>query len=218
MGDTALQITIQPGTTERELQRIEQVVQRIDDRKNRQAKEVEELDRKTKDQAGQLKAKTDQAMGPTGGSQLADKARRFLDRTLGTAQAAATLFEGALPVLGTAISSAGKDIDQQFGGLGMFEKFAAVTNEKIQRLADEVTKGRAFIDALRPTMERAVEFSIASLRLGGKLPEDQDVLLKSLWTIANKQEQMARNMKRDVNNETVRLLFEGVKQAAGGGR
>lgn len=207
-GDTALQIVIKPGSTERELKQIEAVIDRINQAKDKQTKDVQELERRSQDQTKKVQQGVDRVKGTQPG--FGDRAKRLIDTFLGPVQTAADVAESVLPKLGQTLKSGAEGT--------VFEGPAKILNERIQALADEVTNVRATLDSIRPTAAKAVEFNIAALRLGGKFPEDQDELIKQIWKIQNAQETMSRNLRRDINNQTIDFIINGAKAAAGGGK
>lgn len=208
LGDAALNITIRPGSTERELQVMEDTMRRIREEKAAQERDLQDMDRKSQEQKQQFKADVDKAKADS--PSVKNRVKMLIDKFLAPVQASADVGELLLPKLGQAIESgvAGTPL----AGAG------EALNDQIQMLATQIAAIRSDLNAIKPTVSKVVAFNLAALRLGGKFPDDQDELIKQIWEIQSAQENLQRNLKRDIDNQSIDLIFQATKQVAGGGR
>ncbi len=208
LGDAAIRIALDPRLAKDELDRLSQEIERIDQAKAQQQRELTELNKQAKT-TGEAAKRASGKTGAAGGGVIGT-IKEIIDQVVGPLQAGAAVGEYVLPKLGTALES----------GLAgtLFEETGKMVNSKIQAFADQITEIRAFIDSVKPFAEQAVQFNIASLRLGGRFPADQAELMKQLWQITNQQELLRRNLNRDIDNQTVDQIFKGAKAFMSGGK
>lgn len=215
IGTAALTIVLQPGATARDLARVRSLIDSIDQQKMRQEQELEELNQRTKENVSSFKQSVDGMKGVMGLNNvqrpgLMSKAQQLLGTVMTPIEVGATALEYTLPRLGQAIQSGAEGT--------VFDAIARDVNRQIQQLAAKISDLRADLEAIQPTAVKMVQFNVAALRLGGKIPEDQDELAKQTWKIEQAQRAMERSLKRDIDNQTIDMIIQATKRAVGGGR
>ena len=208
MGQAALQVALQPGSANKELERMEAAIRRLEEMRVKQEKELTDLEKQAGGQLADVRQSADRAARNRPG--FADKIKGLVDTVMGPATAAANVVEWGIPKLGQLAEQAGKGTFME----GPMQQM----NAQLQKLADEVTSLRSQLEAVRPVVGRTLEFNLAALRLGGKLPDDQDVLIQQLWKIESAQQDMQRNLQRDIDNQTIDLIFQAAREASRGGK
>lgn len=207
LGDAAIRIALDPRLAKQELDKLSQEIERIDRAKEEQARELKDLGSRTKAAAAGVERVSSRSRGKTEGT--AQNAIDTINDFMRPIRIAADAGEFLFPKLGQALKSGSKGT--------VFESSAKNVDSKIQAVAKAVTEVRAQLESYIPTLTKVVEFNIASLRLGGRLPPDQDDLLKQVYAVENAQQLMQRSMKREIDNQTIDSLIRGVKALQGGG-
>lgn len=210
LGDAAIRIALDPRAAKAELDKLSQEIDQIEKAKQEQGQELKDLSDKAKTQGEALKQAAARPMGNRAGNGLIDQVMRTIQQVAGPIQAAATLSETLLPQLGTALRNGTQGT--------ILESYAREVDERIQKLADLVTEYRTKLEAALPTAQQTVEYNVAALRLGGRFPEDQTTVIKQIWEITSAQENLRRNLNRDINNGTIESIFNAAKAFIAGGK
>jgi uncharacterized protein YoxC len=194
LGDATIKIAIDPGLARQELERLSQEIEKID----KSRKDLQ--DRADKEEENREKTKEKKAKG---------QKQSFLDQLLGGYKVAADLLEQS-SLLGTSIAEATKGT--------AFEAAGKKIEEALDALSKKVISLRSEIDVIAEVAQQTVQYNQAALALGGKFPDDETELIKQLHEIAAAQKGLTKDIEIETRKETLRLIFDGVKTALGGGK
>lgn len=207
LGDARIKIILDPGSIKQEQQALSSKIEEIQKLRQEEERELDRL----KDQAGDA---VDASKGAKGDGDSEERRKSLLDSIKSSVGNLLTPLRTAARLTETAVSKAGQGIESATKGTFM-EQFGKAVNEKVQALADEVTAIRTRIEAVGSTAQRVVQFNLASLRLGGKFPPDEEGLIKQVYKVESTLKDFQANVDRDVSNNTIDSIFRGVKAAAG---
>lgn len=210
LGDAAIRIALDPRAARAELEKLNKELDDIEKSKQEQEQDLKKVSDKAKAQGEAMKNAAGAMQGTRSGNGVIDQIKRTVQQVWGPIQTAATIGETLLPQLGTAIRSSAEGT--------MFEPYAKEIDAKIQQLADTISDVRTKVESALPTAQQAVEYNIAALRLGGRFPEDQNEVIKQIWQVTSAQENMRRNLNRDINNGTIESIFKAAKAFIAGGK
>lgn len=219
MGDASIRVTIDPTAAKAEADKLRKELEKLDEMRKKAQEERERALRG--EQAvvsgqpdpnapgGQRSATTvgptqsgitpSGAEDPTGRTSGGRKTSERIGEYFGAAMKAARTAAEATKVAGGFTSY----LKKLFGGTAL-EGPANAVDAAAQKAAEFVNKLEAGRDAFHDTVTDVVDFNIAALKLGGKIPADQDEIVKDFAEI-NYQQGLLR---KDIDLATKRAIYE----------